>query len=162
MKSRLPSPTAAQASVSCTSRPRRFTTNGRSPAREIHAISRLASRGGDRSGDQLWLLECVGALCLAAWCGARTLLVVTPMQAVSVGPRRAPRSVLPLTPSSCLNSRNNVKAAWENRGCGGPVASTPDEETKVGTQTKCTLGVPFTSGREQRRKSNDARRGVLH
>ena len=36
---------------------------------------------------------------------ARTPLVVTPMQAVSAGPRRAPRSILPLTPSSCLTRR---------------------------------------------------------
>jgi hypothetical protein len=35
----------------------------------------------------------------------RTPLVVTPMQAVSAGPRRAPRSDLPLTPSSCLTRR---------------------------------------------------------
>jgi hypothetical protein len=33
-------------------------------------------------------------------CDARTPLVVTPMQAVSAGPRRAPRSILLLTPSS--------------------------------------------------------------
>jgi len=38
-------------------------------------------------------------------CDARTPLVVTPMQAVSAGPRRAPRSILPLTPSSCLTRR---------------------------------------------------------
>jgi hypothetical protein len=41
-----------------------------------------------------------GTLCIRR--AARTPLVVTPMQAVSAGPRRAPRSILPLTPSSCL------------------------------------------------------------
>jgi hypothetical protein len=44
-----------------------------------------------------------GTLCVR--CAARTPLVVTPMQAVSAGPRRAPRSILPLTPSSCLKRR---------------------------------------------------------
>ena len=38
--SRLPSPTAARVSVSCASRSRRFTGNGRSPGREDPAISR--------------------------------------------------------------------------------------------------------------------------
>ncbi len=38
-------------------------------------------------------------------CEARTPLVVTPMQAVSAGPRRAPRSILPLMPSSCFTRR---------------------------------------------------------
>src|ERR1039458_455608 len=44
-----------------------------------------------------------GTLCIRR--DARTPLVVTPMQAVSAGPRRAPRSILPLTPSSCLTRR---------------------------------------------------------
>jgi hypothetical protein len=45
-----------------------------------------------------------GTLCIRR-VAARTPLVVTPMQAVSAGPRRAPRSILPLTPSSCLTRR---------------------------------------------------------
>jgi hypothetical protein len=42
-----------------------------------------------------------GTLCVT--CDAWTPLVVTPMQAVSTGPRRAPRSILPPAPSSCRN-----------------------------------------------------------
>jgi hypothetical protein len=41
-----------------------------------------------------------GTLCL--WCDTRTPLVETPMQAVSAGPRRAPRSIRPLALSSRL------------------------------------------------------------
>jgi hypothetical protein len=44
------------------------------------------------------LAPCASGVCDA--CDARTPLVVTPMQAVSAGPRRAPRSILLLTPSS--------------------------------------------------------------
>ena len=46
----------------------------------------------------------------------RTPLVVTPMQAVSAGPRRASRSILPLTASSCLTHRLTADAV-ETRGC---------------------------------------------
>jgi hypothetical protein len=41
---------------------------------------------------------------------------VTPMQAVSAGPRRASRSILPLTASSCLTHRLTADAV-ETRGC---------------------------------------------
>jgi hypothetical protein len=69
------------------------------------------------------------APCAYRVCDARTPLVVTRMQAVSAGPRRAPRSILPLAPSSCLNrvSRAGLTAdaggdhGRDPRGCQGPI-----------------------------------------
>jgi hypothetical protein len=56
------------------------------------------------AGDLLWTGYMVvwglpEAEDLVQECAARTPLAVTPMQAVSAGPRRAPRSNLPLAPS---------------------------------------------------------------
>jgi hypothetical protein len=54
--------------------------------------------------------------CASRVCDAPTPLVLMPMRAASEGPRRAPRSILPFTPSSCLARR---LAADAGRGEGG-------------------------------------------
>ena len=62
-----------------------------------------------------------GTLCLL--CAARTPLVVTPMQAVSAGPARAPRSMLPLTPkrTGCIGATRQPE--HPQRDCGSRLRS---------------------------------------
>ncbi len=61
-----------------------------------------------------------GTLCIRR--DARTPLVVTPMQAVSTGPRRAPRSILPLMPQACLTPRLTADTGGDGGCRGGPSA----------------------------------------
>jgi hypothetical protein len=58
---------------------------------------------------------------------------VTPIQAVSAGPRRAPRSILPLTPSSSLSHASRAgqrQTPEEPRGCRG---ADQDQRTELCT-----------------------------
>jgi hypothetical protein len=93
--------------------------------------------------------QCAYRVCV---CGARTPLVVTPMQAVSAGPRGAPRSILPLTPSSCLHRASRAgqrQTPQETRECGGR-----SEPTNRAVCTRLMVGACLAHCRELLKSSS--------
>jgi len=84
-----------------------------------------------------------GTLCIRR--DSRTPLVVRPMQAVSAGPRRAPRSILPLTPSSRLKRGPTRRLRADAGGDEGV-----SQNDRWAWHSTCTLRLDSNSVRQTR------------